>query len=215
MGKDEQITNASENKKPLNKILSFAKESIIVFCATIASSVTSITLSKALPKIGTLYLGEGWRDRYDTLLYTIDLFVMVPLAIFGGAIVVYFFRWRNVGTHEGQQPTYSDPAASNDEQHRTNAEPNRDEILDWLYADDPKETEDESGVVNWNTDNPYEILNLDTSASASDIKTAYHALIIQYHPDKFSSHPPDFQKLADERTKKINWAYSECLKRVA
>lgn len=50
--------------------------------------------------------------------------------------------------------------------------------------------------------NPYKVLGLDRNASDSDIKKAYHKLVMQYHPDK---NPGD--KKAEEKFKEINNAY--------
>lgn len=47
----------------------------------------------------------------------------------------------------------------------------------------------------------YEILQVKTSASASEIKTAYRRLALRYHPDKNQS------SLAEEKFKRINEAY--------
>ena len=49
---------------------------------------------------------------------------------------------------------------------------------------------------------PYKVLGLDRNASDSDIKKAYHRLVMQYHPDK---NPGD--KEAEEKFKEINEAY--------
>jgi molecular chaperone DnaJ len=48
----------------------------------------------------------------------------------------------------------------------------------------------------------YEILGIDRSASAEEIKKAYHRLAVQYHPDK---NPDD--KAAEERFKDVSEAY--------
>lgn len=51
--------------------------------------------------------------------------------------------------------------------------------------------------------NHYEILGVDKSASQDDIKKAYHALAMRYHPDK---NPDD--KASEEKFKEINESYS-------
>lgn len=49
---------------------------------------------------------------------------------------------------------------------------------------------------------PYKVLGLDRSASDSDIKKAYHKLVMQYHPDKNPGN-----KEAEEKFKEVNNAY--------
>ena len=53
----------------------------------------------------------------------------------------------------------------------------------------------------------YEVLGVDKSASANDIKKAYRKLAIQYHPDK---NPGD--KEAEEKFKEAAEAYSLAMK---
>ncbi len=92
-----------------------------------------------------------------------------------------------------------------------------DDVDDLPKEDDVKSEEKEKSTDTnptdrWVSTDPFFILGLSSSSDANEVKQAYHALIAQYHPDKVSSLAPEFQKLANERSKKINWAYSECLK---
>ncbi|MCG6535626.1 MAG: DnaJ domain-containing protein [Syntrophales bacterium LBB04] len=57
-----------------------------------------------------------------------------------------------------------------------------------------------------------DILELGTNASEDEIKRAYHHLISNYHPDKYSSLPPEFRELAEARTKQIIDAYRNLAK---
>ena len=50
--------------------------------------------------------------------------------------------------------------------------------------------------------NPYEVLGVARDASDTDIKKAYHKLVMQYHPDK---NPGD--KSAEEKFKEVNNAF--------
>lgn len=53
----------------------------------------------------------------------------------------------------------------------------------------------------------YETLEINESASASEIKTAYRKLAQAYHPDKVPSDWPRLKKDAEDKFKQINEAY--------
>jgi len=55
--------------------------------------------------------------------------------------------------------------------------------------------------------NPYEVLQVNRSASKEEIKEAYLKVIKQYHPDKVSHLGKEFQDIANEKTQAINRAY--------
>lgn len=55
------------------------------------------------------------------------------------------------------------------------------------------------------------ILNLGRSASKDEIRKAYLYAIKQYHPDKYSTFPPEFVKLAEEKTKEISQSYKNLM----
>jgi DnaJ like chaperone protein len=59
----------------------------------------------------------------------------------------------------------------------------------------------------------FEILEVKSSASLDEIKSAYKKKISQYHPDKVSSLGPEFTSIAEQKTKKINAAYEEATER--
>ena len=52
--------------------------------------------------------------------------------------------------------------------------------------------------------NPYEILNLPGNAAKIDIKRAYRLMAKKFHPDHNDGNPD-----AEEKFKKIQWAYEE------
>ncbi len=54
---------------------------------------------------------------------------------------------------------------------------------------------------------PYEILGVTRGATLDEIKKAYHRKANKYHPDKVSHLGEEFQKLAEEKFKEINWAF--------
>jgi DnaJ like chaperone protein len=70
--------------------------------------------------------------------------------------------------------------------------------------DFPKESEG----VTW-----YKVLEVDSSASLEEIRTAYKRKISQYHPDKVSSLGPEFTLIAEKKSKKINSAYEEAVRK--
>ena len=51
------------------------------------------------------------------------------------------------------------------------------------------------------------ILDLGSGADAAQVRKAYIYAVNKYHPDKFANMPPEFRKLAEEKTKQINTAY--------
>jgi len=60
----------------------------------------------------------------------------------------------------------------------------------------------------------YKTLGVDSEASDQEIKKAYRAKVMEYHPDKIVSKglPEEFLKLAEEKFKEVNSAYEEIKK---
>jgi DnaJ-domain-containing protein 1 len=54
----------------------------------------------------------------------------------------------------------------------------------------------------------FEVLEVAPAASLEEIKAAYRSKISSYHPDRVASLGWEFRKLAEERSKMINEAYS-------
>ncbi len=57
-----------------------------------------------------------------------------------------------------------------------------------------------------------QIFNLPSDAGLDQIHSAYLAAIKQYHPDNFTGYSPEFQKLAEEKSKQIILAYEKLTK---
>ena len=57
-------------------------------------------------------------------------------------------------------------------------------------------------------DDYYSILGVDSSASKTDIRSAYKEACKKYHPDKVQHLGDEFKQVAEEKIKKINEAYS-------
>ena len=62
------------------------------------------------------------------------------------------------------------------------------------------------------TDSAYIILEISPEASNEELKKAYRKMAIKYHPDKVSHLGADFQKVANEKFKKVNEAYNNIKK---
>ena len=52
-----------------------------------------------------------------------------------------------------------------------------------------------------------DIFDLPANATKEQIRKAYITAVKKYHPDNFAGFCPEFQKLAEERSKQINLAY--------
>ena len=63
-----------------------------------------------------------------------------------------------------------------------------------------------------NPDSAYKILEIDRSASVSEIKTAYRTMVKKYHPDKLQHMDEENQKGGEEKFKKVQEAYEQLQK---
>jgi preprotein translocase subunit Sec63 len=59
---------------------------------------------------------------------------------------------------------------------------------------------------------PYEVLEISSSATDSEIDSAYRRLMAQYHPDKVASAAQEIRDLAEKRASEINAAYDQIQK---
>ncbi len=53
-----------------------------------------------------------------------------------------------------------------------------------------------------------EALDLNLGAKPEQIRKAYLEAVKKYHPDRFLNRPPELMRVAEEKTKQINTAYS-------
>ena len=53
----------------------------------------------------------------------------------------------------------------------------------------------------------YKVLEIDKSATDSEVKKAYRKMAIKYHPDKVTHLGEDFQKMAEEKFKQLNESF--------
>lgn len=58
---------------------------------------------------------------------------------------------------------------------------------------------------------PYDILQVSPGATEAEITAAYREMVKMYHPDKVASLAPEYQVIAEHRTKEINAAYQTLL----
>ncbi|MFO8233951.1 MAG: TerB family tellurite resistance protein [Bacteroidales bacterium] len=62
------------------------------------------------------------------------------------------------------------------------------------------------------TDYAYKILEVEPTATSEEIKKAYRKMANKYHPDKVSHLGEDFQKVANQKFRKVNEAYEKIKK---
>src|SRR5688572_28370666 len=53
----------------------------------------------------------------------------------------------------------------------------------------------------------YEILELESGASLEEVRTSYRDLVRVWHPDRYQNETERLRLRAEERLKKITWAY--------
>lgn len=60
----------------------------------------------------------------------------------------------------------------------------------------------------------WEILEVGPKDSLDTIKSAYRKQMSLYHPDKVSQLGSELKRVAEDRSKEINWAYEQALKQL-
>jgi len=63
-----------------------------------------------------------------------------------------------------------------------------------------------------NPDSAYKILEIEKSASTTEIKTAYRIMVKKYHPDKLQHMDEVYRKGAEEKFRKVQEAYEQIQK---
>lgn len=71
------------------------------------------------------------------------------------------------------------------------------------------------GETNSDVAEALKALGLEAGATPKEIKSAYRTLITQYHPDLFVGMAPEFQKVAEDKSREIIDAYSMLSKQAA
>jgi uncharacterized membrane protein YkvA (DUF1232 family) len=62
-------------------------------------------------------------------------------------------------------------------------------------------------VVRHESNDPYIVLGIDRGATREEIRNRYRELARRYHPDKVAHLGNEFQQLAEEKFKAVQWAY--------
>ncbi len=83
-------------------------------------------------------------------------------------------------------------------------------IIDDLGKD--KKRASDSSKEDANPNNPFYILNINETASFSEVKKAYFKIIKEYHPDKTTNLGKELRGLAEKKSKQINSAYEQIKK---
>lgn len=76
------------------------------------------------------------------------------------------------------------------------------------YSEEARSSESK----NQNNDAWYLVLDVPQNASLDEVRLAYKRKISMYHPDKVSNMGPEFNEIAQQKTKQINAAYDDAIK---
>jgi len=139
------------------------------------------------------------------VLYTLNPYDILPDMMIGWGwlddLVIWGLLWRYLASQKKKYANYqrfyqhADRGFENESQRGTTGQHG------WR-----------SGQADFNNRapwDPYQILDIDRSASAAEIKQAYRKLAAKYHPDKLEHLGDEFKELAERRFKEIQKAYQE------
>jgi len=76
----------------------------------------------------------------------------------------------------------------------------------------PQDFESIQAMFYKDTASAYKVLEIDKSATDTEVKKAYRKMAVKYHPDKVGHLGDDFQKMAEEKFKQLNDAYERIKK---
>jgi DnaJ like chaperone protein len=138
-------------------------------------------------------------------LYTLNPYDILPDLIIGWGwlddLIIWGLLWRYLASQKKKYANYQRFYQHADRGFENQSRSNTDGQQGWS-----------SGQADFNNRapwNPYQILGIDRSASAAEIKQAYRKLAGKYHPDKLEHLGDEFKELAERRFKEIQKAYQE------
>ena len=96
--------------------------------------------------------------------------------------------------------------------HVANSEVEAIALIASYLGINPKDFESIKAMFYNSSDSAYKILELDPTATISEIKKAYRKMAKKYHPDKVSHLGEEHQKGAEEKFRKVQEAYEQLQK---
>ena len=96
--------------------------------------------------------------------------------------------------------------------HVADSEINAITLIASYLGVNPRDLESIKAMFFKSSDNAYKILEIDSNASLSEIKTAYRKMAKKYHPDKVMHLGKEHQKGAEEKFRKVQEAYEQLQK---
>jgi len=96
--------------------------------------------------------------------------------------------------------------------HVANSEVEAIALIASYLGINPKDFESIKAMFYNSSDSAYKILELDPTATISEIKKAYRKMAKKYHPDKVSHLGKEHQKGAEEKFRKVQEAYEQLQK---
>ena len=138
-------------------------------------------------------------------LYTLNPYDILPDLMVGWGwlddLIIWGLLWRYLASQKKKYANYQRVYQQTRRGFKNENIGNASGQRDW-----------DSGEADFNTEDvwdPYQILEIDRHASASEIKKSYRKLASKYHPDKLEHLGDEFKELAERRFKEIQKAYQE------